>query len=1532
MILEYLDFFPSLNLTFKEFNTISEVEAYVEDESYGLTTDLPTLCFGFFYEQLDDENFNYTLHYFDSKLPEAVEDIPTTQLASLDYFQNGPDMDSYKLWLSSGYLLMMKIINDVILQLNTKNKEASINYVVMAQKFSPFKTDQFGPFIGIALPFFIIIAYVCPLCILIFRMVKEKETKVKEGMKIMGLKEYVYFLSFFIQWFILNTIYSVINSLILNQVLQNTSYITIFAFFWLFGMSVFSMAYFFQSFMEKTRIAVVIGILVYFIMFFVSQTVLSIDVKKIYKLLISLLPPTALQLGLSVFSKFEANFIKFGLDQLSYSYDNYSVGDMYIMLTVDIFFYLILGFLLENILPQTYGVGAWCRKNSKTTVGNKKEMKGFLKKIKASKKNIENSINSNKENYVESPQIQGNNFQSEQNYQENLENGECLQIRDLKKVFDDGKVAVDGLSLNLYNQEIFALLGHNGAGKSTTISILCGLYEATSGTAYYKNSDILDPSNMKTFRKKLGICPQQDVLFDNLTVREHLNMFCVFKGVEKAKIEQEVEKALVEMQLQDISNQLAKGLSGGNKRKVSIAIALIGGSEVVFLDEPSSGMDITSRRNLWEILKKCVEKRIIVLTTHYMEEAAILGNRIGIVSNGKLKCCGSGLFLIDRLGKYISLDIYPKSTGKNEEILKFVSERLPGVVCDALPEKILFRLPKINIGENSDSSYDLKRFFDELDSNVDELQIKSYAVSMPTLEDVFLNISAENNHSLTKENRRKDIFANQKIENYSWLSKFVIDFKSSLKKRFLQIIRDKKTFLIEIICPIILVLIGLGVSSVQFVKNSPSIMADLNQLPAGQQMIINSNLFTNDTEFNSEFIYYPLESPLDEYYINVLDYNNLIERVNISDSYGSYYIFNTNSINQNYEFAIFSNLVSRNAPVIYTQYMLNKIHSLAVGKTIKVNNYISPFPLTTKVKSQGKTRNDTNLVFFFSIAFALIPANFITFIIRERETNTKHLQVISGISLISYWMSNFIFELVKYYFIGGVNLLLILWFGVFPPYLWLLYLLYGFPMIAFTYLLSFFFKTESSAQNVVIFVNFLFGSLAGTIVIVLRVIEDVIYLGKIIAYILRIVPSFCFAYGFNQILSKQLLYFVDYKNVAPFFPEDSYIISLEYAGVDALFLGVEFFVYLLLLIMFEVFRNGCRTNKSSIKKPKFNTASKSNSSNSYVENLLSKNKMNDTLVVQEIEKANFDENNDKYSIKVKNLEKVYKNGLCDGNRKKAVNNLSFCLEAGECFGLLGVNGAGKTTTFKALTCDDLPTNGEIFINGIELTQNFDKVRNLIGYCPQFDAIFDYMTVLENLEFYANIKGLKQDIIQESIDVMLTEMNLSQYKNKISGNLSGGNKRKLSVAIAMIGNPPIILLDEPSTGMDPEARRFMWDVISSISTRNKSASVILTTHSMEEAENLCKRIGIMVGGQFKCIGTSQSIKDKYGYGYEIDIRIELVSEEVLKDYKLTELNLNDRLLNLDQIKNTLILINKEKYFTLIENSKLGLEILEEVSIL
>jgi ATP-binding cassette subfamily A (ABC1) protein 3 len=203
-----------------------------------------------------------------------------------------------------------------------------------------------------------------------------------------------------------------------------------------------------------------------------------------------------------------------------------------------------------------------------------------------------------------------------------------------------------------------------------------------------------------------------------------------------------------------------------------------------------------------------------------------------------------------------------------------------------------------------------------------------------------------------------------------------------------------------------------------------------------------------------------------------------------------------------------------------------------------------------------------------------------------------------------------------------------------------------------------------------------------------------------------------------------------------------------------------------------------------------------------------------------------------------------------------------------------VNGAGKTTTFKMLCGEVPPSSGQVYIAGFDLYQNLDQIRENIGYCPQFDALLDNLTSRDHLELFAALKGIPSSNAKKLIDKKLNEMNLRPFEHVCAGTYSGGNKRKLSVALAMLGNPPIVFLDEPSTGMDPEARRFMWNVISRISSERKRSSIILTTHSMEEAEALSNRIAIMVNGSFQCLGTVQHIKNKFGKGYELDVKLNI----------------------------------------------------------
>ncbi|CAL9121024.1 unnamed protein product [Musa textilis] len=185
--------------------------------------------------------------------------------------------------------------------------------------------------------------------------------------------------------------------------------------------------------------------------------------------------------------------------------------------------------------------------------------------------------------------------------------------------------------------------------------------------------------------------------------------------------------------------------------------------------------------------------------------------------------------------------------------------------------------------------------------------------------------------------------------------------------------------------------------------------------------------------------------------------------------------------------------------------------------------------------------------------------------------------------------------------------------------------------------------------------------------------------------------------------------------------------------------------------------------------------------------------------------------------------------------------------------------------------EERPTDGTAYIFGKDIRLYPKAARRHIGYCPQFDALLENLTAREHLQLYARLKGVPEINLDDVVKEKMVEFDLWKYADKPSYCLSGGNKRKLSVAIAMIGDPPIVILDEPSTGMDPIAKRFMWDVISRLSTRQGKTAVILTTHSMNEAQALCTRIGVMVGGQLKCLGSPQHLKTRFGNHLELELK-------------------------------------------------------------
>lgn len=257
-------------------------------------------------------------------------------------------------------------------------------------------------------------------------------------------------------------------------------------------------------------------------------------------------------------------------------------------------------------------------------------------------------------------------------------------------------------------------------------------------------------------------------------------------------------------------------------------------------------------------------------------------------------------------------------------------------------------------------------------------------------------------------------------------------------------------------------------------------------------------------------------------------------------------------------------------------------------------------------------------------------------------------------------------------------------------------------------------------------------------------------------------------------------------------------------------------------------------------------------------------------------KADFD------VVLLQNLTKIYH---LPHKRIVAVKNISLGIPAGECFGLLGVNGAGKTTIFKMLTGDIGASSGRLQVqdHSGSLNDITEAHWSLFGYCPQEDALDDLLTVEEHMYYYARLHGIPEREIKGIVLQLLHRLNLMAYKDRITSMCSYGTNRKLSTALALIGNPSILLLDEPSSGMDPNAKRHLWKIISE-EVQNK-CSVILTSHSMEECEALCTRLAIMVNGSFQCIGSLQHIKSRFGRGFTVKMHLNssTVDTETLTEF-------------------------------------------------
>ena len=488
-------------------------------------------------------------------------------------------------------------------------------------------------------------------------------------------------------------------------------------------------------------------------------------------------------------------------------------------------------------------------------------------------------------------------------------------------------------------------------------------------------------------------------------------------------------------------------------------------------------------------------------------------------------------------------------------------------------------------------------------------------------------------------------------------------------------------------------------------------------------------------------------------------------------------------------------------------------------------------------------------------------------------------------------------------------------------------------MVSFTYCISYFIDHEGTGQTIALLINLLFGTIGSSAALILRTNEDAKTFGKILSYVFRIVPSFCMSYGFNELISKKSLFFID-GHLEELNNPDFIIKKFDYIQSDLIFLVLEIILYTGILIILE--------QKDYLMwrffQKRFGTY-KENTSNREIENYPSEKEIRDPESGSK-EPIKPDKKNKSFILHVNNITKRFQSRVncfkfCKKKIKTVLDNLSFEVENGECFGLIGTNGAGKTTCFRCLCKEIKPDDGKIKIKGLDIFDYSLKGKSSIGYCPQFDSIFEYLTVKENIQFFGKLKGFTGNNLYTLTNAIMECLDLFKFRNVLCQNLSGGNKRKLSVGISILAKPDVIFLDEPSTGMDPYTRRLLLNILNYGYLKNKNngrveddtkKGIILTTHSLEEVEALCDRIGILIDGNMKKdrIGTINGLINKNRRDIILNIEFEKPSFQhlIINFENICE----ERMKNIKEIKNFLTFLNKLDYIKYINEKSLGRDLL------
>ncbi|KAH7473908.1 ABC transporter A family member 1 [Phytophthora ramorum] len=1234
--------------------------------------------------------------------------------------------------------------------------------------------------------------------------------------------------------------------------------------------------------------------------------------------------------------------------------------------------YLLLGWYLENVFPRTYGVqqkwyfvfqpSFWFPKATNSAFSDDDDNNESVRLTEMNPDNFDERMD---------------DTLREQPLREYLQHFQpSLFVQSLSKTYPNGKEALKNVSFGVRKGEIFGLLGPNGAGKSTTLSILCGMLSPSSGDAYVGGS-ISVASNPQTVRQSLSVCFQQNILFDDLTVWEHLSLVCALKaslGI-KTIAEETWRSKLQHFGLDEKRDALSKTLSGGQKRKLSLVLALLDSSRVVLLDEPTAGMDLKARLDTWDALKRAVSHRAVILTTHSMHEAQALCENIGIVADGKLKCCGSSLFLRNQFGVGYKLTVvHQEDLGQDDE----EDPHLGGVRRQAWADKLMTTLKKYvpNAAIVSDNKWETRvqlndgeeRQFAELFKELEQMKqagvIKRYAIAATDLEDVFVKVTegedvyyhakddVENADATVSvdalRSNKDDEKAKAKMQwQPTGIDRKLPEWQHSISqlraliiKRMKMSSRDKKALFAQYVWPLAFFAIIMAVLQ-HMASSSGSIetVTTLQPVAEGTSFFVSSASEVTDSvaaivaqiEKSSHPIVFDKSATTEQ---EMLD---AIARDNTSTYFGGIFVsdvsWTDNTLSSpGMAYSLYYNETVRRSLPVTLQWVSQaycKARSIQENTpeidTCDLVAKRGVFPIEINIGGDDEITPDEDgdmlvdpddavnvvrrvmMAFYLLVTLSSIVSFYITPPVKEKENGLKRLQfqhIESSNASFIYWLSNFMFDFTAY--ILAITIMIII-LAVFSSSLtgeillaWLISLvLFGLTVIPFLYLCSLAFASHSSAQSIMSYVS-MFQIMAASIGFALSMVPGLCVKMNTIAYFLQLLPLYTFGITVLDIVTvswapmrRQCLEYSDsLDTMNPFamlegMDTHASVWDWDVSGSNWFSLAASAMLYTLLLLVLDqyqmfptVIEHKMRYSLRRIQRwlPCWRSFGQG-----YTE-------ADQTGTTFDEESPNVD------MVRAIRVSKVFNprkktagEGAAGDNSEEAaavlnesgqvvaLNDVSFSVEKRDCVALLGVNGSGKSTMFEILTAGASPSSGKALIDSCDVTVEPQAATTRYGYCPQGNIFFNEMSVREHLELFYRLRCCRRNgLLSEGaiINDLMKRLDLFPVEHTAAGHLSGGNKRRMMLALALLSDhTSLLLLDEPSAGVDVVARRLMWRVLYEKRQSHERTSCLFTTHSMEEAEAVCANAVVLFKGKVVWSGSIPDLKQRVSRGISISVRLD-----------------------------------------------------------